>query len=105
MRSVAFSEPNELTRFEIDHGVMDVIRILIGIDSHESNADPAFLLIDFVDRSDHPGARGERRPLAGLQIDQLKMVPPGSFGHPDGLVSSFHHVKKEFSGVIEKRGR
>ncbi len=82
---------------------MDMIRILVGMNSACAEPDLPILFIDAIDAANHPFSRCDR-VLDGTRVgvDQVQVVPAIALGHPDKFARLFKVIVVSLEGIIDE---
>src|SRR6056297_3399085 len=103
MIAVAVSQRSKVAAVEINSHQVNVIRILVAMESRNLKPKLALLLINPLDLAHHIFAGGDGMlDLACALIKQIQVVPSRSFAHPDQFVALIDSMQIELLGITDK---
>ena len=104
MRAVALGEKRQARAVEVDAAIVDVIRVLIGVNAAGAEPDLAVLLVHAVHAAHHPFApRDLVLHLPGLRIVEVEVVPAVALRHPEDLVGRVEVAVELLAAVVDER--
>ncbi len=103
VRAVAGGQFHQARSVEVDAAVVDVIGILLGMNSPGLEPDLTLGRVYAVDLPHDPRALGDLvLQLSAAEIVQIQMVPPVAFRHPDHLVGGLQQLAMIVVGIIDE---